>query len=279
MIEKLKQIEDKMILNLLLNVDEWKTSLINSNKQIIERCNVQVGNYSIYLDFIHKCEKKDVVFNYYLSKSASHIVYGKYEIGVGIDEGDAPSWIEEDKGFKNLFNSLIDNGNSYHIMSEDAYYYIFPINEVCASVTLCEIKDNIDSFEPLSNQKKLIMIKWFEDYYRNRVHILKVSENENIKKGDWVKIDENAMSVIDRRGIENYIGKMGFVIGKEKNFIDVRFGNDRTKIHSKLLVLLDSKDKPVSNDKEDIKTEDARQNEKIDHMQKDLWPDDSEDEI
>ena len=54
------------------------------------------------------------------------------------------------------------------------------------------------------------------------------------------------MSSTDKRGLEQYLGVLGFVIGRDGNFIDVRFKNDRTKVHSRNLELMSPSDKSAN---------------------------------
>lgn len=268
MIENLKQIEDKMLLSLLMQPDKWNTLLIDYFPPIVERCWIQLGNYRFYLHFIHKCEAKDALFHPHPWPSAMHVLSGKYEMGLGFGSG-----MEEPE---KMCTVVLENGGAYYDMTHiDGWHYVRPIGDVCATVMLTGKpweRDEVKSpgkLGPLSMQKKLIMLKWFEEFYRNKVHGQKVIDNEKIGKSSWVKLDESAMSANDKRGMEKYFGVLGFVIGRDKNFIDVRFGNDRTKVHSRNLVLLDPSDKPVNIEAE---------KKKLDDMDPSNWEDDDKDE-
>ena len=317
MIENLKQIEDKMMLNLLIQQDKWNTLFINYHPPIVERCWIQVGNYRLFLHFIHKCETKDALYHPHTWPSAIHILSGKYEMGLATKYLPGFSEMNEilngncvDKAVKYLGPDLNDShsfvkeicrveleGNNYYeMLSPDGWHYVRPIGEVCASVMLTgkpwgteEIKDP-GKLGPLPPGKKAIMLQWFEEYYRNRIHIQKIVENEKIKKGDWVKLDSDAMSISDKRGMEKYIDMLGFVIGRDKNFIDVRFGNDRTKVHARNLILMGADTKPqnikaeakkkddMDPDNWDDEASDKKINKKnMGDMNPDLWPDDKDD--
>lgn len=269
MIEKLKQIEEKMMLDLLVQPDKWQTLLIDYSPPIVERCWIQLGNYRLSLHFIHKCEAKDALFHPHPWPSTIHVLTGKYEMGLGFGPG-----LEEPE---KMCTIMLENGGAYYDMTHiDGWHYVRPIGDVCATVMLTgkpwereEIKSK-EKLNPLSIQKKSMMLMWFEEYYRNKVHSQRIIENSVIKKSDWVELDEAAMTSIDKRGMEKYFGILGFVIGRENNFIDVRFGNDRTKVHARNLKLLNPDTKPV-NKKES--------NKKLDDMNPDNWPDDDKDEI
>ena len=301
MIENLKQIEDKMLLDLLVQPDKWNTMLINYHLPLVERCWIQLGNYRLNLHFIHKCETKDALYHNHRWPSAMHVLYGKYEMGLAnkylpgfgeLYEIRQDKFVDEtvksigmtfhgeheyDNYVKEICKFEMTGDAYYEMLNPEGWHYVRPVGDVCATVMLTgkpweESKEFITpgKLEPLSMQKKLIMLKWFEEYYRNRIHGQKVAENEHIQKGDWVKLDINAMSASDKRGMEQYFGVLGFVIGRDKNFIDVRFKNDRTKVHSKNLILMNPADNPTNVEAE---------KKKLDDMAPENWPDDSEDEI
>lgn len=269
MIDQLKQIEDKMILSLLNQPDKWKTLLINYHPPMVERCWIQIGNYRLYLHFIHPCEAKDALFHPHPWPSAMHVLHGRYEMGLGFGPGN-----EEPPKMCTL---LLENGGAYYDMTHiDGWHYVRPIGGPCATVMLAgklwgreEIKE-AGPLGPLSDERKKMMIEWFESYYRDRVHVAKIEENVKIKRGDWVELDETVMNRNDKKVFGAYIGQMGFVIGRDKDFIDIRFGNDRCKIHSKNLICLDPTTKPENVEK-------AKK--KMDDMDPDNWPDDENDPI
>jgi hypothetical protein len=255
MIENLKQIEDRMLLDLLVQTDKWNTLLVNYYPPTVERCWIQLGNYRLLLHFIHECKPEEALFHTHRYPSAMHILTGKYEMGLGFGEGTVPP--------EKMATILFENGGYYDMTHIDGWHYVRPIGGPCATVMLTgkmwdreETVKDYPKLGPLTEQKKLIMLKWFEEYYRNRVHVQKITENEQIKKGDWVKLDVNAMSSGDKRGLEQYVNVLGFVIGREGNFIDVRFKNDRTKIHSRNLELMSPSDKPANVEAEKKKMDD-----------------------
>lgn len=269
MIENLKQIEDKMLLDLLVQPDKWNTLLVNYFPPIVERCWIQLGNYRLMLHFIHECKSEEALFHTHRWPSAMHVLNGKYEMGLGFGAGTTPP--------EKMATILFDNGGYYDMTHIDGWHYVRPVGGVCATTMLIgkpwDREETVKEFPPLgplTQERKLIMLKWFEEYYRNRVHTQKIADNEQIKKGDWVKLDENAMSPGDKRGMEQYFGVLGFVIGRDRNFIDVRFKNDRTKIHSRNLILMDPADKPANVEAE---------KKKLDDMDPSNWPDDDSDEI
>jgi len=285
MIDKLQQIEDKMLLELLVQPDKWNSLLINYFPPIVERCWIQIGNYRLMLHFIHECKSEEALFHTHRYPSAMHILTGKYEMGLGFGAGDTPP--------EKMATIVFDNGGYYDMTHIDGWHYVRPIGGPSATVMLTgklwDREETVKDFPPLgplSIQKKLIMLQWFEEYYRNRVHAQKIVENDKIKKGDWVKLDETSMSKADKRGMEKYFDIMGFVIGRDKNFIDVRFGSDRTKVHSRNLIFLHEDTKPknlkIEASKKDDMNPDNWDDDKLDKkdmgdMSPDLWPDDDED--
>jgi hypothetical protein len=279
MIENLKQIEDKLLLQLLAQPEKWKTLKIDYFPPIVERCWTQLGNYRIYLHFIHKCEIKDALFHPHPWPSAMHVLTGKYEMGLGYGPGLEPPPI--------MCTLLLENGGAYYDMTHlDGWHYVRPVEDVCATVMLTgkpwgrEQIESPEELQPLDERRKLIMLDWFYKWYKTRMELKKNLENKEIKKGDWVEIDVQNLSDFDKRGIEQFIGKMGFVIHNSNNMIDVRFGNDRTQIPTWKLKALDPTTKPtddqLKNMREEKKNEVKRPGEKIDDMDPKNWEDDDE---
>ena len=272
MIENLKQIEDKMLLDLLVQQDKWNTVFINYHPPIVERCWIQLGNYRLNLHFIHKCEAKDALYHPHTWSSAIHVLSGKYEMGLAVEHicghkdmemvHNGSGGVIKDIGLspsghyrhvREIAKLEINGDNYYEMLDPKCWHYVRPMGDVCATVMLSgkpwEAEESTiekpENLGPLPPQKKLVMLKWFEEYYRNRIHVQKIIENEQIKKTDWVKLNENSISLSDKRGLEKYFNVLGFVVGRDKNFIDVRFGNDRTKVHSRNLILMSPGDKPT----------------------------------
>ena len=274
MIENLKQIEEKLLLDLLGKPEKWNTLLVSYHPPMVERLWTQIGNYRVLLHFIHQCEREQALFHPHPWPSAMHVLHGKYEMGLGF----GPGLVEPEK----MCTIVLDNGGAYYDMTHiDGWHYVRPVGGPCATVMLIgkpwdreEIKSD-EPLGPLAPDRKFIILEWFENYYREKIMHVKVGENEKIKRQDWVMLDESVMRAVDKRGKELFIGKPGFVIGRERNMIDVRFGNDRTQIHAKFLTLLDPANKPDNKAEEEKET----QKKKLDDMDPKNWPDDSEDEI
>lgn len=269
MIEKLKQIEDKMILGLLSKPGEWKTLYIDYYPPIVERCWLQLGNYRLYLHFIQACTAEEALFHTHRYPTAMHVIDGKYEMGLGFGEGNTPP--------EKMATIMFDNGGYYDMTHIDGWHYVRPIGGPCASVMLTgklwgreETVKDFPKLGPLPEHRKLLMLEWFAKYYRTRIHGQKIIDNKQIKRSDWVELDLDAMGPTDKRGMEKYFNQLGFVIGRDGNWIDVRFGNDRTKVHANFLTLMDESTKPEK------KPEAQKKNDKFDDMNPDNWPDDVE---
>lgn len=283
MIDKLKQIEEKMILDLLQKPEIWKTLMVDYHPPTVERCWTQVGNFRILLHFIHKCETKDALFHPHPWPSAMHVLNGAYEMGLGFGSG----LVEPEK----MCTILLENGGAYYDMTHiDGWHYVRPVENVCATVMLIgkpwgreEIKSD-EPLKPMTQARKMMMLEWFTHYYRTKIHGQKIIDNQHIKKGDWVQLDEPVMSEQDKKGMEKFFGMKGFVIGHKDGKIDLRFGNDRTQTFSKNVILLDPKDKPIkiennSTEKKEEKTAKNSTTDYLDHTNPDLWPDDDKDDI
>lgn len=274
MIYKLKQIEEKILPDLLNKPQEWKTLLVNYHPPIVERLWAQIGNYRVLLHFIHKCETKDALFHPHPWPSAMHVLNGKYEMGLGF----GPGVVEPEK----MCTLLLENGGAYYDMTHiDGWHYVRPVEGVCATVMLIgkpwdrEQIEVTEKPKPFSEERKLIMLRFFSDYYKNRNHAKRVIENEIIERGDWVEIDGKSLTEMDRRGFGKFIGQKGFVIGRAGGMIDVRFGNERTSILSGHLILLDPSTKPSSKtESEEFKKAKDWSEKEIDDMDPANWEDD-----
>lgn len=279
MIEKLQQIEDKKIIELLSKPELWQTKLVNYFPPTVERCWIQLGNYRLLLHFIHECKAEEALFHTHRWPSAMHILHGKYEMGLGFGTGEVPP--------PKMATILFENGGYYDMTHIDGWHYVRPIGGVCATTMLTgplwdreETAKEFPALGPLTEQRKMVLLNWFLAYYRERVQGVRVEENKKISRGDWVKIDESMMTSYEKKKLEVYLGQNGFVIGREDANINVRFGSDRTQINSKFLTLLDPSTKPLEKDlsKKDEKKQ-ASPGKKLDPMDPKSWDEENFEEI
>lgn len=231
MIDKLKQIEDKLILELLSQPDIWQTLFVDYHPPIVERLWTQINKYRISLHFIHACEAKDALFHPHPWPSAMHVLHGSYEMGLGFGESEeAP---------ENMCTIFVPNGNMYYDMTHiNGWHYVRPVGSVCSTVMLSgepwERKAPKSDYplKQLDSSRKVIMLEYFSNYYRGFYQLKRVEENMNIEKGDWVEFDKLLMSEYDKRGYAAILDKKGFVIKATETLVDARFGNDRVQIKS-----------------------------------------------
>lgn len=279
MIDKLKQIEDKLILELLSQPDKWQTLLVNYFPPMVERCWIQIGNYRLMLHWIHECKPEEALFHTHRWPSAMHILDGTYEMGLGFGAGTTPP--------EKMATILFDRGGYYDMTHIDGWHYVRPVKGVCATTMLIgkpwEREETVKDFPkmgPLSEQRKQVMLQWFANWYRTRVQTQRMQDNSAIQRGDWVELDKAILSENEKKGFEAFFDKKGFVIGVHGPLIDVRFGNDRTEIHTSKLKLLDPSTKPTSKpESEEFKNAKDWGGKKVDDMDPANWPDDDKDEI
>lgn len=279
MIDNLKQIEDKMILNLLSQPNKWETKLVNYFPPVVERCWIQLGNYRLMLHFIHECKSEEALFHTHRWPSAMHVLSGKYEMGLGFGEGDVPP--------PKMATILFDNGGYYDMTHKDGWHYVRPIGGVCATTMLIgsvwdreETAKDFGKLGPLTNERKLVMLGWFADWYRNKLKISRMQENlKNIRRGDWIQIDEMLMNDYEKKSRQAYLGKNGFVIGINQELIDVRFGNDRMTLGLNVVKLLDPSTKPSSEELDKVNKDRVAGEQKakkdLDAMDPKSWEDDN----
>jgi len=225
MIDKLKQIEDKLMLELLSSEDIWQTLLIDDNKPLVERLWTQINKYRISLNFIHSCEK-DVVSHLTNPWPCSiHIIQGSCEIGVGYSNNE-----------KNVF--LAPQGNFYCDMNnKDTVYYIRSTNSASSVVMLSgepwdEKTIKSKDRKTIDYTRKKIILEYFSNYYRSYYQNERTKDNITIQRGDWVEFDKNLMSEYDKKGYVSILNMRGFVIKATDTLVDARFGNDRFQIKS-----------------------------------------------
>lgn len=226
MIDKLKQIEDKLLLNLLAQPNIWNSLMIDYHPPIVERLWTQVGNYRILLHFIHACEAKDALFHPHPWPSAMHVIHGAYEMGLGYGPGDEAPEI--------FCNILVPNGGMYYDMTHiNGWHYVRPVKSVCSTVMLTgepwerKAPKSDKPLKPLDFNRKLIILEYFANYYRTHYQNLRLIENKTIQRGDWVEFDSAIMSDYEKKGVDKYFNMRGFVIKRSETLIDARFDNDR----------------------------------------------------
>jgi len=226
LIEKLQQIEKVKLYNLLCDASQWNSLFIDYHKPHVERLWCQLGNYRIFLHFIHACEKEESLFHPHLWPSAIHVLEGEYEMGVGFGEG-----IEEPE----IFSTIMSKGNMYYDMSHrDGWHYVRPIQGVTSSVMLVgkswdremPTANEVEELNNLHNDRVSIMLEYFKAKYQNTV------KNDNIleelRRGDWVMLDERKMNRDDYEEYKEVVGKKGFVIKNTRSDgLSIRFEDDR----------------------------------------------------
>jgi hypothetical protein len=250
MIDKLKQIEDKLMLELLSQPDIWQSLMIDYHPPIVERLWTQINKHRISLHFIHTCNREDVLFHPHAWPSAMHVIEGGYEMGLGFGEGE-----EEPEKIATI---LVPHGNMYYDMTHiDGWHYVRPINSVCSTVMLSgepwerKAPKSDEPLKQLDSSRKSIMLEYFSNYYRSYYQNERTKENITIQKGDWVEFDKNLMSEYDKKGYASILNMRGFVIKATDTLVDARFGNDRFQIKSCFLKKLYVSDvqKPVESTK------------------------------
>lgn len=256
MIDKLKQIEDKLILELLQKPEIWKTLFIDYHPPLVERCWTQLGNYRLSLHFIHQCEPEDALFHPHPWPSAMRVLEGTYEMGLGFGKG-----LEKPE---KMCTILVSNGMYYDMTHIDGWHYVRPVKSTCSTVMLTGPKwerEEIKSDKPLKEltpERKLIILDYFLSFYRRQYQQQTIFENRVIQRGDWVEIVPSMLSARERTELQKYFGEMAFVIKREgESLLDVRFkNNDRVQLYSYAVKLLDKLEKKKDIEKEEDIDED-----------------------
>lgn len=226
LIEKLQQIERVKMYDLLCDASIWKSKMINYHPPVVERLWCQLGNYRLYLHFIHTCNPGEPLFHPHPWPSAIHVLEGEYEMGMGFGEG-----IEEPE----IFSTIVSQGSMYYEMPHrDGWHYVRPTKGVCASIMLTgepwdremPKSDEVGELEYLHSDRIYVMLDYFKSKY---FHTVK-NDNilEEITRGDWVGLDESKMDREDHQEYGHLVGQRGFVIKNTRaDGLSIRFGNDR----------------------------------------------------
>jgi len=240
-IDKLQQLEKVKLYDLLCDVSIWKSVDINYHPPHVERLWCQLGAYRLYLHFIHPCKKEEALFHPHPWPSAIHVIEGNYEMGMGFGEG-----LEEPE----IFSTILSQGNMYYEMPHrDGWHYVRPIS-VCSSVMLTgepwdremPAADEVGQLSGLHNDRVFTMLEYFKGKFQHTVKVDNILED--LKRGEWVMLDEKKMNRDDREEYGDFIGIRGFVIKNSKDAgLSIRFGNDRVdEFNPKVLMKLNKPD-------------------------------------
>lgn len=224
-IEKLQQIERVKLYELLCEPSIWKSVDIDYHPPHVERLWCQLGNYRLYLHFIHPCKQEEALFHPHPWPSAIHVIEGQYEMGLGFGEG-----LKEPE----VFSTILTGGGMYYEMPHrDGWHYVRPLT-VSSSVMLTgepwdremPKEDEVGQLSGLHNDRVMVMLEYF------RGKFIHTAKNDSIaaelKRGDWVALVENKMDEADRMEYGKLIGQKGYIIKNDREEgISIRFGNAR----------------------------------------------------
>lgn len=215
LIEKLQQIEKIKLYDLLCDNFVWKSINMNKTKPHIEMLWCQLGNYRIYLSFIHPYSKEEIVFYKNNTIGAVHVIDGEYSLGINFDEGS------------DSYSKIIAQGSTYYEIPIGTWSYVRPTLGVCSDVMIT-MESEVDkvSGDSLHNDRVFVMLEYFKGKYRHTVKVDNILAD--LKRGDWVMLDDKKMDRDDREEYGKLIGIKGFVIKNSKeDGLSIRFGNDR----------------------------------------------------
>jgi hypothetical protein len=226
LIEKLQQIERVKLYDLLCDVSIWNSVDVTYHPPHVERLWCQLGKYRLFLHFIHPCKPGEPLFHPHPWPSVIHVIEGEYEMGMGFGEG-----LEEPE----IFSTIVSQGSMYYDMPHrDGWHYVRPTTSVCSSVMLIgepwgremPASEQVGELGHLHNDRVVMMLEYFKGKYRHTVK----NDNilEEIKRKDWVMLDEKKMDKDDYEEYGHLVGIKGFVIKNTQNDgLSIRFGNDR----------------------------------------------------
>lgn len=240
-IEKLQQIERVKLYDLLCDPSIWKSVDINYHPPHVERLWCQLGKYRLYLHFIHPCEREEALFHPHPWPSAIHVIEGQYEMGMGFGSGlDKPE----------IFSTILTGGGMFYEMPHrDGWHYVRPLS-VTSSVMLTgepwdremPAADEVGELGCLHNDRIVMMLEYFKGKFEHTVK--KDDILEDLRRGDWVMLDEKKMNRDDYEEYKDFVGIKGFVIkNSREDGLSIRFQNDRIdEFNPKVLMKLTRED-------------------------------------
>lgn len=119
MINKLKNIEKGVLMDLLADPSVWTSLDIDYHPPVVKRLFTTIGNSRLYLHEIKPCDTKDALTHPHPWESAMHVLpfgEGIYEHGIGTKD-------------EILCTQQVHGEMYYEMMSKDAYHYVRPIDE------------------------------------------------------------------------------------------------------------------------------------------------------
>lgn len=172
MIEKLKEIEKTVLVEMLKTPSIWKSLDINYHPPRVDRLYADYNGYRICLHKIYWCKKEAALYHTHPWEAAFHILDGKYETGLGYSEtADEP----------NVISTIISKGEMYYEMTDpNAWHYVKPLhsNDWCYSIMLIgdkfenpnpSVKKPDKELKPLSDEKKMSLLHSFLILLEERV--------------------------------------------------------------------------------------------------------------
>ncbi len=162
MLDKLKEIENNLIIELLNQPLLWKTKFIDYETPFVERVYTEINELRLSLHYIHPCEKSFI--HPHVWPSAMHVIDGIYEMGLYY-----PNEFNE----LSCVSTLISNGDLYYeMLDRKSQHHVKPINNICKSVMLTDkpiwVENDIKLSYKLNNlneTRKIEIIESFKDYY------------------------------------------------------------------------------------------------------------------
>jgi len=249
-IDKLQQLEKVKLYDLLCDASVWKSSDSDIQPPHMEKLWCQLGVYRIYLHFIHPYKKEDYTLHPHIWPCAMHVLEGEYEMGMGFENVAQGLYPSQSGNRPEIFSTIISQGSMYYEMPhKGGWHYVRPTKSVCASIMLTgdffdknEVHPPENSIKHLHNDRVYAMLDYFKGKFRHTVKVDNILED--LRRGDYVMLDEKKMDRDDRQEYGELIGIRGFVIKNTRDAgLSIRFGNDRVdEFNPKVLMKLDKPD-------------------------------------
>lgn len=169
--EKLMDIERRILPLLLRQPDKWSSLDVNYHPPRVERLFVDIGDgYRLYLHYIHGTDQ-ECLFHKHNWPAALKQVYGSYEMGVAYSAME----IDSDKAHRLpvLAKFIIAPGSYYEMTQTDTLHYVRPITPFSLSIMLTHDKyqehvirkeANTRPLEALSDLRKLEILSLFKSH-------------------------------------------------------------------------------------------------------------------
>ena len=180
MIDLLKKIEDKELLQLLDKPEVWHSLLIDYHPPVVHRLWTQIGEHRLFLHNISPFTREEALYHPHPSESAMHIIptFGStYEMGLAYSEREDFHELTH-ADMQTVCRLELQGDNYYEMRHINGWHYVRPIGRAVYTVMLVSKpwgRKSPKSSEPLKELSEMTvkkMLAKFKNYYTTKTIML-----------------------------------------------------------------------------------------------------------